>query len=298
MISSIPENLQAEIKSSLNAIFDCDVNLKDFNFSSGGCINSTGTISTDKGLFFLKWNTKSRFPDMFEKEASGLKLLKKVAKNLKIPEVLGYGDDGDHIFILMENIAQGDRKMSYWKDLGNGLAELHSHTSGFHGLEYSNYIGSLIQENSPNKEWLEFFIVNRLEKPFSMAYDLGLLGNDLKSALNSLIAKLPEICPGETKASLMHGDLWSGHLMIGPDGEPCLIDPAVYFGFREMEIAFTQLFGRYNQVFYDSYNETWPLDDGFEERMDIWNLYPLLVHVNLFGAGYIGSVRQILRRFQ
>lgn len=297
MISSIPGRLQKKIKADLSEKLNISFELRDFSFSSGGCINHTGALQTDKGWFFLKWNSGKRFPDMFEKEAQGLDLLQNATGLLKIPEVIIHGDDGENIYILMENIAEGVRGSDYWEILGHGLAELHRNISEKHGLQCDNYIGSLHQFNSTKSNWIEFFIENRLEKPFIMAYDRGLLDSNVRRALYNLIKELPNICPRETKASLIHGDLWSGNLMIGTEGKPCLIDPAVYYGFREMEIAFTQLFGRYSDTFYQTYNETWPLEAGFEERIDIWNLYPLLVHVNLFGAGYARSVKQILHRF-
>jgi fructosamine-3-kinase len=298
MLTSIPKVLQVEIQTDLSRILSVDLVLEDFKFSSGGCINNTGVLQSNRGSFFIKWNTKFRFPKMFALEKHGLSRLKSASHNLKIPDVIQSGETDSHIYLLLENISSAEQKPNYWELLGSGLAQLHQNKSDVFGLEEDNYIGSLVQYNNQNPNWIEFFINQRLIPNFKMAYDSGYFNNKHKKSLNNLEKSLPDICPDVMQVSLLHGDLWSGNLMIDGNGYPALIDPAVYYGYREIEIAFTELFGRFGQAFYDSYEEAWPLEVGYKERIDIWNLYPLLVHVNLFGKSYVKSVLQILNKFE
>ncbi len=297
MINSIPQSLQSIITRSLGSKLGKIIQLKNFKFSSGGCINETGILETTEGDFFLKWNQKSLYPDMFEKEKRGLELLNSADHNLSTPKPILTRSDEQHIFLILENIVSTWKQPDYWQKLGNGLAQLHRNSHKSFGLDHDNYIGSLKQTNTENENWLDFFRENRIEFMFKMASDSGFFNKSDKSSLDNMFRQLEELCPDNMHASLLHGDLWSGNLMVDNEGKPCLIDPAVYFGFREMEIAYTELFGRFDEDFYDSYNEEWPLEVGYEERKNIWNLYPLLVHVNLFGGSYATSVKSILNKF-
>ena len=164
------------------------------------------------------------------------------------------------------------------------------------GLDHDNYIGSLPQSNHQHTSWVEFFIEERLEKQIALAKNSGALNNSTIQQFNNLFKRLKEIIP-EEKPSLLHGDLWNGNYMLAADGCACLIDAAVYYDHREMDLAMTRLFGGFPEEFYESYHETFPLSSGFEERVDIHNLYPLLVHVNLFGGSYISQVKSVLSRF-
>ncbi|MBK5285164.1 MAG: fructosamine kinase family protein [Bacteroidia bacterium] len=152
------------------------------------------------------------------------------------------------------------------------------------------------QSNSQKRTWAEFFISERLEKQIAFAKDLGVIDNSTIQQFNNLYKRLPELIPEEAP-SLLHGDLWNGNFMTGNDGKAWLIDPAIYYGHREMDLAMTKLFGGFSEEFYSSYIESFPLQKGFTERIDIHNLYPLLVHVNLFGGGYLIEVKNILSRF-
>ncbi|QNL22451.1 fructosamine kinase family protein [Hyphobacterium sp. CCMP332] len=298
MIKAIPGDLQNSIKSYLESFFKSDIKLKDFKFSSGGCINKTGILKTSKGDYFIKWNTKKLFPNMFKRELMGLNLLISAKHNLKVPKPILAGEDKDHIFLILENIIPAHPSFNFWENLGHGLAELHQNSNEQYGLDYNNYIGSLNQVNAESSDWLEFFRKNRIEFTFKMAYDSGFFSKSDRIQLDNMFKHLNQICPENIRPSLIHGDLWSGNLMVDSEGNPCLIDPAVYYGFREIEIAFTELFGGYDTVFYGSYNEHWALEEGYSERKDIWNLYPLLVHVNLFGYSYATTVKSILARFR
>jgi fructosamine-3-kinase len=164
------------------------------------------------------------------------------------------------------------------------------------GLDHENYIGSLTQINSVKSDWLDFYINERLGYQLKMAVDHGKLGSGTVQDFEQFYVFLESFLPSEAP-SLLHGDLWGGNLMIGSAGEPVIFDPAVYYGNREVDLAMTRLFGGFSSRFYETYNEEFPLLPGYEDRIDVYQLYPLLVHVNLFGGGYISQVKSILNQF-
>ncbi|MFZ6663765.1 fructosamine kinase family protein [Peijinzhouia sedimentorum] len=269
-----------------------EVEILDVNFQSGGCISTAAKIITNKDVFFLKWNMLDI--GLFEAEAGGLKLLANSA-DLRIPNVYGFGKIADRQYILMEFLESIPPANDSWEMLGRELAILHSVTNNQFGLDHENFIGKLVQKNTFSKDWLSFFIQNRLEVQAGLAYYNGLVNANWLSNFQKLYPKLESFFPKE-KPALLHGDLWSGNVHTGSDGYKWMIDPAVYFGHREMELAFTQLFGGFDAEFYKSYKEVFPLEPGYEERVDIYNLYPLLVHANLFGASYLSGVDRVVKR--
>jgi protein-ribulosamine 3-kinase len=266
----------------------------EVQFLSGGCINNAVRLKTEAGSFFLKWN-ESMEEDMFAAEANGLRLLREDG-NLCIPEVLGLGKINAKHYLLLEFIDSRYPVPGYWEELGHALARQHSHTAGQYGLSENNYIGRLPQNNEQSGSWNDFFREKRLNVQLGLAIYKGLVDDAFVKRFKALYPKLPELLPEEPPA-LLHGDLWSGNVMVGPKGEPCLIDPAVYFGHREAELAFTELFGGFEERFYSAYQEEKPLQEGYAERKDIYNLYPLMVHVNIFGTSYLSGVERVLKRY-
>ena len=291
----IPIQVSEKIKILLSRYCEHAVDILGASSIGGGCINNAMKVETTAGIFFLKWNDAKRFPKMFEAEAKGLTLLKSTSA-IGIPEVIGTDEAGNYSFIVLEFIEAEKSAKNFWQDFGTALAKLHKHSSEQFGLNHDNYIGSLPQSNTQKKSWSDFFISERLEKQIIIARNSGAIDNSTIKQFNNLYKRLPEIIPEETPA-LLHGDLWNGNFMTGADGKAWLIDPAVYYGHREMDLAMTKLFGGFSSEFYESYNETFPLQKGFTERVDIHNLYPLLVHVNLFGGGYLQEVKNIRNRF-
>jgi fructosamine-3-kinase len=267
---------------------------------AGGCINSCGilTLNTGRRLFIKRNNSEGE--NMFLQEASGLSALASVAEAPPVPEVLGYGSDGAFSFLLMEYLEPVPGKRDFWEDFGRSLARMHKNgRSSECGFSEDNYIGASPQLNSPMKDWIDFFRIRRLEYQLKMARDRGLADSSMTALVHSVMDHLDQILiPCDTGgASLLHGDLWSGNFITGPQGRACIIDPAVYYGHREADLAMTRLFGAYDPVFYKAYNELWPLEPGALERTDLYNLYHMLNHLNLFGGSYAGSVLSIARKY-
>ncbi len=284
--------LPTEIKSTLKRQFALSV--LESRSISGGCIHHAQQIQCAEGTFFLKYNQLSQYHN-FEVEAKGLRLLRETG-TLRVPTVIGLGQTEAHAFLLLEWVESGSKARDSWEQFGQGLAHLHRHTQPQFGLEYDNYLGSLPQTNRFRSSWADFFREERLDPMLELAGRKGLIDSATRSRFDQLYLQLEKLFPEEAPA-LLHGDLWGGNLMTGAAGEPVLIDPAVYYGHREMELAFMTLFDSQPPAFYAAYESVYPLSPGWQDRTDLCNLYPLLVHVNLFGVGYLGSVQEILRRY-
>jgi protein-ribulosamine 3-kinase len=288
----VPDAILRSVTELLQTKIDAAVTIKSFSFSGGGCINHGGELKTSSRSFFVKWNDVSKYPGMFKQEAKGLTLLSST-NTTRIPSIIGFGSTNTQQFIVLEFIKASLPSKRYWKLLGEQLAALHRNTNENFGLDHNNYIGSLRQFNEVSTSWIEFFIEKRLSAQLKLAVDSGTSDLRLIKKFEELFRLLPEIIPTEQPA-LLHGDLWNGNLITDDKGNPCLIDPAVYYGNREAEIAFTRLFGAFNEEFYNIYNESFPLQKNFNDRIDVYNLYPLLVHANLFGDHYLNQVYSIL----
>lgn len=262
---------------------------------SGGSINSACRFIAGSRRFFIKYNNASRYPAMFEKEAAGLELLRK-AGEIDVPEVIHVNEAGNHAYLLMSYIDSAAEEPHFWQNFGKQLAALHSHKAEKFGLDHNNYMGSLSQSNRFHHAWKDFFVQERLEPQIRLARENGEIGKTDVAAFERFFKRLDEIFP-QTQPSLVHGDLWSGNFMVNNRGKACLIDPAAYYGHPEVDIAMSTLFGGFSSQFYDAYCRHNPLEKGWRERMDYYNLYPLMVHVNLFGQSYLGSVRRIINKF-
>jgi fructosamine-3-kinase len=266
-----------------------------FTAAHGGCINRGGRLHTTAGDFFLKWNTTASLERMFEVEARGLNLLR-ATQAIHVPEVVTTGQLSEYQFILLEYVPQQAPRNDYWALLGRQLAALHASRGAAYGLDHDNYIGSLPQRNSPTQSWRLFFAEKRLAPLLDQVSNLGIAPVYWRKAFENLYRNFDSLLP-EEGPSLIHGDLWQGNVLVNGFGAPCLIDPAVYFGHREVDLAMTRLFGEFDESFYNAYQEAWPLQKGFEERFAIYNLYPLLVHLKLFGSSYIVPIQSTLDAF-
>lgn len=290
MLSSLPEQLRLYLSTYFHQP------IGDFTYARGGCINSAGVFTLKNGdRYFLKWNSATTYPDMFEKEAQGLDLLRKTDL-ISIPRVIHCAEVGTHSLLVLEYIEKGITDVNHWRKLGEGLALLHKETQSYFGLSYDNYIGSLEQINTPHDDWPTFYWEERIYPLAKKAVTSGIAPESMLSSLGSLESTFKTLCQTKEPPSLLHGDLWSGNVMAGIDG-PSIYDPAVYYGNREVEIAFTKLFGGFHDDFYAAYNHIYPLASDFQDRIDLYQLYPLLVHVLIFGGGYIQSVNSVINRY-
>jgi fructosamine-3-kinase len=264
----------------------------------GGDINDAFALALADGrTVFAKTNAEAP-PGLFATEASGLAWLGQ-ARALRVPQVLAVsGDDAGRGpgFLVLELIAEGTRRRDFDEVLGRGLAALHRFGAPSFGWDRDNFIGRLPQANAPSPTWPAFYRTRRLEPQLQRAVDRGLIPGEVRAGFDRLFAVMDDRCGPPEPPARLHGDLWSGNHLIDETGSPCLIDPAVYGGHREVDLAMMRLFGGYGARVFAAYAELFPLAQGHEERISLYQLYPLLVHVNLFGAGYVPSVAAALDR--
>jgi protein-ribulosamine 3-kinase len=264
---------------------------------SGGDINDAFEVRLGDGRsVFVKTNADAPGA-MFPAEARGLGLLAD-AKALRVPNVLGLSSPSDSVpFLALELVYAGARVPDFDEILGRGLAALHrSGTPGF-GLDHDNFIGSLAQSNRMRPSWAEFYEKERLLPQLERAVAQNRASAGMRRGFERLFARLVDLVGPEEPPSRLHGDLWGGNLHTDEHGVPCLIDPAVYGGHREIDLAMMRLFGGFGERVFSAYAEAFPLAPGAHERIPLCQLYPLMVHVNLFGGGYAASVERILARY-
>lgn len=259
----------------------------------GGNINAAYRLEgTDNARYFLKLNDARHHP-MFIAEAAGLDTIA-TTNTLRVPQAIAHGIAGEKSYLILEYLElrrHGDATL-----LGEQLSALHRCTSTQFGLAQDNFIGSTPQPNTPNMNWIEFWREQRLGFQLQLAAQNG-YGGQLQSLGAKLLDALPTFFAGYTQQpSLLHGDLWSGNHAFLEDGTPAIFDPAVYYGDRECDIAMTELFGGFSADFYTAYQAAWPLDSGYEARRDLYNLYHLLNHINLFGKQYVRQTEQLIQK--
>ncbi|MEM7193417.1 MAG: fructosamine kinase family protein [Pseudomonadota bacterium] len=258
--------------------------------TGGGCISSAFTVNCGPRQYFLKVDDTNRF-DMLESEAEGLAALQD-AGAVRVPEVICTGQTRECTFIVLEYIMFVSSSGGQSK-LGGQLARLHRTTAAQFGWGRDNYIGATPQPNSWHDDWLQFFSGNRLAYQLSLAAvrinspSLQTAGNRLLEIMGKLFVEY------RPQPSLLHGDLWGGNYGIDENENPVIFDPAVYYGDREADLAMTELFGGFGAEFYEAYQKEWPPDAGYPLRKNLYTLYHILNHANLFGGGYILQAERI-----
>ena len=285
--------LQQHIEHQLQSLTSTNSN---FNWKTieGGSINKTYKVSSKTATFFVKTNTTSVFKNGFKEEVFGLQFLDK--NNAFIPKIIFEGCFENDIFLILEWIEKGTETNHFWEGFAQQLAELHQQKATQFGLDHSNYMGQLPQNNSNFDDFITFFIENRLKPQVKLAFDSHKIEQKHLAQFEVLYTDINSIFPIE-KPTAIHGDLWNGNYICSTQEKAILIDPAVYYGHREIDIAMTQLFGGFPELFYKKYNEIYPLEPCFNLRTNFYNLYPLLVHLNLFGNSYLKSVEDIITKF-
>ena len=263
----------------------------------GGCIADSRKIITESGReFFLKSGNKGN--PMFRCEANGLKELAKV-QCIRVPQIVAVEND----WLLLEYIPQGIRSKHFFEEFGRSFARLHRFQSDKFGFYEDNYIGATPQLNVPNKaeekDWVAFYFNKRLLYQYKLAEKNGYVTPRMKNSFSKLELKIDFILKGsEELPCLLHGDLWGGNYLCDEDGKAVIIDPAVYYGHREADLAMTKLFGGFSAAFYESYHCEYPLPAGWEYRENIYKFYHILNHLNLFGKGYLFEVEHILENYR
>ncbi len=287
---SLTKNIQVKIEDLLKD------NIISDNSISGGCISDARMLKLSSGKHvFLK--SDSEKTELFKKEANGLRELKR-ANAIRVPEVLLVDDN----FILTEFIGQNRIEKNFFSNFGHKFAMMHKFTNETFGFYEDNFIGSNPQINSAKdteaKNWVEFYFNKRLLYQYKLAEKNGYATSELREGISKLENKISDILKGsEEKPSVLHGDLWSGNFISDENGQACIIDPAVYYGHREADLAMTKLFGGFDQDFYKAYNETYPLPEGYSYRENIYKLYHVMNHLNLFGRGYYSQAISLIMSY-
>lgn len=282
------------IQRTLHKIQDHSA-IKEVRQVSGGDINRSYYVETMNHQYFMKGNEQVP-PHFFRAEAQGLQLIKDT-NTVKVPSVYHYDEpeNGEEAMIAMDWINPSPMDAS--EQLGHNLAQMHEQTAQKYGYGSPTFVGTLDQPNAWCSFWVDYYRNYRLKKQMNYAKSIKRLPKVREERLEKLLERLEEWVPKHPKASLLHGDLWGGNWMTGEDHEPYLIDPSVLYGDHAFEIAFTELFGGFPKNFYEEYEEQFPLPDHYEDLKPLYQLFYLLVHLNMFGESYGSSVDTILKRY-
>jgi fructosamine-3-kinase len=261
---------------------------------SGGDINEASLLTLDDGRSLFAKTNAAAAPAMFPAEARGLRWLAE-AGALRIPRVVAVsGEEDGPSYLVLEHIGAGRRRPDFDVALGRGLAALHRFGAAQFGLDHDNFVGKLPQSNRPAATWADFYRDRRLEPRLRQAIDQGLASPRMRRDGARVLQRMEDLVGPPEPPARLHGDLWGGNLLVDEAGAPCLIDPAAYAGHREVDLAMMRLFGGFGARVFDAYAEAWPLAPGHEERVPLYQLYFLLVHVNIFGASYVSGVEDAL----
>jgi protein-ribulosamine 3-kinase len=293
----LPQPLYNDLKKLLVQAYGTSCDDLQVQPVGGGSINQTYKLTFLKShVLFCKVNNAATFPHLFLKEKHGLEALRK-SRTVKTPGIVACATLQSYQLLLLEWIESGRKTPTFFEAFGKQLAALHQTTSETFGWEHDNYMGSVPQQNTPDREWTSFFIHRRLEPLVQQCLSKNLLSAREHGLFEELYQRLPQLFDDGEKPALLHGDLWSGNYLCSHQAEPVLIDPAVYYGHRCMDIAMTTLFGGFDKLFYDAYAHHFPLPKNDTEQLRLCNLYPLLVHLLLFGRSYLTPVQQTLLDF-
>jgi fructosamine-3-kinase len=292
----LAEEIEIQLKQILAEKVQLPISSLRFLPIGGGSINDAYKITINNTRnFFIKINDTKKLPSLFEKEKNGLSFIAE-QKIIRTPQIIDSTITGTDQILVLEWIEQGLKSQIFWKIFGEQLAQLHKKKNENHGFYENNYMGALTQNNQYTESWIDFFTQRRLQPQVELGLGKQLLSKKHAGYFEKLYLQLKNIFE-EENASLLHGDLWGGNFMCDDKGLPVLIDPAVYFGHRSMDLAMTTLFGGFDKTFYESYHYHFPFPRNYREQWDVCNLYPLLIHLNLFGSGYLHDIESVLKKF-
>lgn len=285
--------MQTVIQTALHEAGD-DTKTLTIKQSYGGSINESYFVETEKRRYFIKIhpNAPERF---FELEANGLQLINET-NTISVPVVLSYSDAKASAYLVLEWV-EGTKTAATESLLGDLIAQLHQTTGKQHGFPGDTFIGVLSQPNGLFDSWLEYYRDRRLTAQLKQGINQKSITGKRRDRLEMLINNLEKWVPDDIAPSYLHGDLWGGNWLVGEGGNPYVIDPSFLYGDRHFELAFTELFGGYSADFYQAYKERFPLMAGYEDVKPLYQLYYLLVHLNIFGEMYGGGVDSILKKY-
>ncbi|MFD1705185.1 fructosamine kinase family protein [Siminovitchia sediminis] len=281
------------IRQALNCAND-QTTIMEIQRVAGGSINKSFFVESEKRKYFIKHHNHS--PNhFFELEADGLQRIL-ATQSVSVPEVLAFSDEPGKAFLIMEWLS-GEESPKTQTTLGENVAAMHQTFGKQHGLEKDTYVGIVHQPNGLYSGWLDYYRKKRLGAQLEQGIRKGAITGKRRDRLEKLLGQLERWIPADVPPSSLHGDLWGGNWLAGPGGDPYLIDPSFLYGDRHLELAFTELFGGFSSAFYEAYNHTYPLDESYHDIKPLYQLYYLLVHLNIFGEAYGGQVDAVLKRY-
>ncbi|THF65897.1 fructosamine kinase family protein [Pseudothauera nasutitermitis] len=283
------------IETALRAACGEDVRITGLEPVGGGCSHEALSIHSTRGRFFVKIDARERGP-VFAAEADGLAAIA-ATRTFRTPAVVACTEDEQHAFLILEHLdLHPVQDAAHATRYGETLAALHGHQGEQFGWPADNFLGASPQANTPTDNWARFVVEQRLRPQFARARANGFIG-DLQKQGARLYERVPALfLDYRPRPSLLHGDLWHGNAAVLADGTPVAFDPAVHHGDREADLAMCELFGGFPGAFYAAYRSAAPLNEGFEQRKQLYSLYHILNHLNLFGRGYLGEALRLATR--
>lgn len=287
-------SLQEAIAQAISKATGVAFRIENQHGVAGGCINRSEILNGAGRRYFIKFNDARRL-SMFEAEAKGLAEITR-SNSVRVPQPICHGTHADQAYLVLEYLDLGGATARSDEILGRQLAAMHRFTNEQFGWTRDNTIGATPQINTPETDWVTFYGAHRLRFQLELAAENG-RASGLQRLGEKLLDMLPVLFASyRPQPSLLHGDLWGGNHAALRDGTPVIFDPAPYYGDREADLAMTELFGGFGARFYAAYREAWPLDAGYALRKDLYNLYHVLNHLNLFGGGYRGQAQDLIER--
>lgn len=287
------ESYQQVFESMLFETFGKEMEVLEFTVLSAGMVNTGSRLVTEDEVLFVKMNEQP-IENFFKQEAENLQLLKSLG--LSTPQVYGYGKVLGYNYLICELISEGQEEKQLWQQAGRLIGFLHTHKNEKFGFDSDNYLVDMKQDNRWQEDGIAFLVQNRILPAVGQCLMEEKISLSLYKSIESICHRLDRIIPQESP-SLLHGDLWTGNVILSQHRKPYFIDPACYYGLRENELAFSYLFGGFDASFYDAYLEVCPIQTGFGERVSVYHIHPLLIHIYYFGSGYIPGLERIIKRF-
>ena len=286
MQKQIIEEILEEVNPSLK--------LKEYEELRGGSVNTAVKVKANSEVFVIKYNHKE-FHENFQSEVNNLELIEN-SKTINTPKIYKHGTTQNHSFLALEYIKEAPVSVHSIRYLAEKMAAFHSVISDQCGLEYNNFIGPFEQNNETEQHWFRFFLEKRIKPMVRKSMQNDLLDNSMYKDFESFqFYKQVETLLTSDGNVLLHGDFWNGNV-IYTEREAYLIDPSCYYGSREVDMAFSNLFGGFHPMFYDIYESLLPYQKEYEKRFNVYNIYPLLVHLNLFGDKYLKDIEIALKK--